>query len=124
MDRQGRQRIFVAAHRGMVGSAICRRLARRDDVALITRTSADLDLTDRAAAGGFMAEARPDAVILAAAKVGGIHSNNTYPADERLVKVAVPYLADSAQLLLAAPSSYARAPVRSSPRGRARSERP
>ncbi|MBW7055403.1 GDP-L-fucose synthase [Paracoccus bogoriensis] len=78
-------RIFVAGHRGMVGSAILRQLeARRasgEDLTLITRTSAELDLTDQAAVRRFMQAERPDAVILAAAKVGGIHANNTYPAD-------------------------------------------
>ncbi|MFN3954290.1 MAG: GDP-L-fucose synthase family protein [Pararhodobacter sp.] len=78
-------RIFVAGHRGMVGSAILRRLqARRDageDLALVTRTSAELDLTDQGAVCAFMQVERPDVVILAAARVGGIHANNTYPAD-------------------------------------------
>ncbi|MEY8838091.1 GDP-L-fucose synthase family protein [Cribrihabitans sp. XS_ASV171] len=78
-------RVYVAGHRGMVGGAILRRLeARRDkgeDLELITRTHAELDLTDQAQVAGFMAEARPDVVILAAAKVGGIHANNTYPAE-------------------------------------------
>ncbi|ODT58288.1 MULTISPECIES: GDP-L-fucose synthase [Paracoccus] len=74
-------RIFVAGHRGMVGSAILRQLQDRDGVTLITRTSAELDLTEQAAVRAFMAAERPDAVILAAAKVGGIHANNTYPAE-------------------------------------------
>ena len=74
-------RIFVAGHRGMVGSAILRQLQDRADVTPITRTSAELDLTDQAAVRAFMATERPDAVILAAAKVGGIHANNTYPAE-------------------------------------------
>ncbi|WP_410219314.1 GDP-L-fucose synthase family protein [Paracoccus sp. (in: a-proteobacteria)] len=74
-------RIFVAGHRGMVGSAILRQLQARDDVDLITRTSAELDLTEQAAVRDFMQVERPDAVILAAAKVGGIHANNTYPAE-------------------------------------------
>ena len=74
-------RIFVAGHRGMVGSAILRQLQDREDVTLITRTSAELDLTEQAAVRAFMAAERPDAVILAAAKVGGIHANNTYPAE-------------------------------------------
>ncbi|RJL05009.1 GDP-L-fucose synthase [Paracoccus aestuarii] len=74
-------RIFVAGHRGMVGSAILRQLQDRPDVTLITRTSAELDLTDQAAVRAFMDAERPDAVILAAAKVGGIHANNTYPAE-------------------------------------------
>ncbi|WP_179209177.1 GDP-L-fucose synthase [Haematobacter genomosp. 1] len=71
---------YVAGHRGMVGGAILRRLqARGADV--VTRTHAELDLTDQAAVRAFMAEEKPDAVILAAAKVGGIHANNTYPAE-------------------------------------------
>lgn len=74
-------RIFVAGHRGMVGGAILRQLQARDDVRLITRTSGELDLTVQAAVRDFMAAERPDAVILAAAKVGGIHANNTYPAE-------------------------------------------
>ncbi|MEK0165862.1 GDP-L-fucose synthase [Phaeobacter sp. JH60H1] len=78
-------KIYVAGHRGMVGGAILRRLqARRaagDDIQLITRTSAELDLTDQAMVQAFFAAERPDQVVLAAAKVGGIHANNTYPAD-------------------------------------------
>jgi nucleoside-diphosphate-sugar epimerase len=78
-------RIYVAGHRGMVGSAILRRLEARkatgEALSLITRTSADLDLTDQGAVRDFMQAERPDVVILAAAKVGGIHANNTYPAD-------------------------------------------
>ena len=71
---------YVAGHRGMVGGAILRRLqAQGADV--VTRTHAELDLTDQAAVRAFMAEEKPDAVILAAAKVGGIHANNTYPAE-------------------------------------------
>ncbi|NGM44566.1 GDP-L-fucose synthase [Rhodobacter sp. SGA-6-6] len=77
--------VYVAGHRGMVGSAILRRLeARREggeDLRLLTRTHAELDLTDQAAVRAFMQAERPDVVILAAAKVGGIHANNTYPAD-------------------------------------------
>lgn len=69
----------------MVGGAILRRLeARRDagdDLTLMTRTHAELDLTDQTAVRAFLAQERPDIVILAAAKVGGIHANNTYPAD-------------------------------------------
>lgn len=73
-------RIYVAGHRGMVGGAITRKLeARGDDV--IKRTHAELDLTSQAAVRGFFESERPDAVILAAAKVGGIHANNTYPAE-------------------------------------------
>ncbi|MBZ8118809.1 GDP-L-fucose synthase [Roseovarius sp. LXJ103] len=75
--------IYVAGHRGMVGSAICRQLAARgvSPKDILTRTHAELDLVDQAAVRAFMQAARPEAVILAAAKVGGIHANNTYPAD-------------------------------------------
>ncbi len=72
--------IYVAGHRGMVGSAIVRRLEERGDTPL-TRTHAELDLTDQAAVRDFLEAERPEAVILAAAKVGGIHANNTYPAE-------------------------------------------
>ncbi len=78
-------KIYIAGHRGMVGGAITRRLeARRnagEDITLITRTSAELNLTDQVAVRDFMQAEKPDVVILAAAKVGGIHANNTYPAD-------------------------------------------
>jgi len=74
-------KIFTAGHRGMVGSAIVRRLEARGDVDIITRSSGELDLRDQAATRQFMQSERPDIVILAAAKVGGIHANNTYPAD-------------------------------------------
>ena len=76
---------YIAGHRGMVGGAILRRLeARREageDLTLITRTHAELDLTDQTAVRDFMAAERPDVVILAAARVGGIQANNSYPAD-------------------------------------------
>ncbi len=74
-------KIYVAGHRGMVGGAIMRRLSARGDVEIITRTHAELDLTNQTAVRGFMQTERPDIVILAAAKVGGIHANNSYPAD-------------------------------------------
>ena len=76
---------FVAGHRGMVGSAILRLLEKRkasgEDIELITRTRAELDLLDQVAVKEFMESVRPDVVILAAAKVGGIHANNTSPAE-------------------------------------------
>lgn len=72
-------RTYVAGHRGMVGGAILRELQARG-VEIITRSHAELDLTDQATVRSFMHTERPDAVILAAAKVGGIHANNTYPA--------------------------------------------
>ena len=79
------RRIYIAGHRGMVGGAILRRLEARkaggEALDLITRTHAELDLTDQAAVRAFLQTERPDVVILAAAKVGGIHANNTYPAD-------------------------------------------
>lgn len=73
-------RIYVAGHRGMVGGAISRKLRERG-AEVITRTHAELDLTDQAAVRAFFANEKPDGVVLAAAKVGGIHANNTYPAD-------------------------------------------
>jgi len=73
-------RIYVAGHRGMVGGAISRKLRERG-AEVITRTHAELDLTDQAAVRAFFASEKPDGVVLAAAKVGGIHANNTYPAD-------------------------------------------
>src|SRR4029079_17072501 len=75
-----RMSIFIAGHRGMVGSAILRRL-EAEAAETIVRTRAELDLLDQGAVRQFMQTERPDAVILAAAKVGGIHANDTYPAD-------------------------------------------
>lgn len=78
-------KIFVAGHRGMVGGAILRNLELRNategGLSLLTRTRAELNLTDQSAVRAFMQQERPDVVILAAAKVGGIYANNTYPAD-------------------------------------------
>ena len=76
-----KQRIFVAGHRGMVGSAIVRQLAQRDNVELVLRTRDELNLLDGNAVRHFFATERIDQVYLAAAKVGGIVANNTYPAD-------------------------------------------
>ena len=75
--------IYVAGHRGMVGSAIVRQLLTHGHPAdrIITRTHAELDLTNQVAVQAFFAQEKPDQVYLAAAKVGGIHANNTYPAD-------------------------------------------
>lgn len=72
-------RVFVAGHRGMVGSALTRSLQARGDE-VIVRTRAELDLLDQQAVRAVMRAERPDAVVMAAAKVGGIHANNTYPA--------------------------------------------
>jgi GDP-L-fucose synthase len=74
-------RIFVAGHRGMVGGAIVRQIVARGEDEIITRRRVELDLTDQAAVRSFLLRERPDAVILAAAKVGGIHANNQYPAE-------------------------------------------
>ena len=72
---------YVAGHRGLVGSAIWRRLEAEGFTGLVGRTSAELDLKDREAVFGFFADTRPAYVVLAAAKVGGILANNTYPVD-------------------------------------------
>ena len=74
-------RIYVAGHRGLVGSAIVRRLQAAGHTHLITRTHAELDLTDAAATTAFFQAERPDHVYLAAAKVGGIVANNSFPAE-------------------------------------------
>lgn len=74
-------RIFVAGHRGLVGSAIVRELTRMGYDGLLTRSRAELDLLDADAVSAFFAEEKPHFVFLAAAKVGGILANNTYPAD-------------------------------------------
>ncbi|WP_279143905.1 GDP-L-fucose synthase [Photobacterium phosphoreum] len=76
-----KKRIFVSGHRGMVGSAIVRQLFQHDNVEIITRTRNELDLLNQQAVNDFFANERIDEVYLAAAKVGGIHANNTYPAD-------------------------------------------
>ncbi len=74
-------KIYVAGHRGLVGSAILRGLARGGFTNVVVRTHAELDLTDRQAVDAFFAEERPACCILAAARVGGIVANDTYPAD-------------------------------------------
>jgi GDP-L-fucose synthase len=79
--KPGFPKIYVAGHRGMVGSAIVRVLKAEGQTRIVTRTHEALDLTDQAAVRTFFAEEKPDQVYLAAAKVGGIHANNTYPAE-------------------------------------------
>jgi GDP-L-fucose synthase len=79
MDKESR--IFVAGHRGLVGSAICRSLERSGFSNLVARTRAELDLRDQAAVCAFFNRERPEYVFLAAAKVGGIYANSHYPAD-------------------------------------------
>ena len=76
-------KIYIAGHRGMVGSAIVRQLLVQGQPSdfIVTRTHSELDLTNQAAVRGFFGDEKPDQVYLAAAKVGGIHANNTYPAE-------------------------------------------
>ena len=79
MDKQSK--IYVAGHRGLVGSALMRQLAKQGYSNTVTRTHAELDLTNQKAVADFFAAEKPEYVFLAAAKVGGIHANNTYPAE-------------------------------------------
>ena len=81
MGKDLNQKIYVAGHRGMVGSAIVRNLKAKGYDNILTRTHAELDLTNQAAVKLFFEQEKPDQVYLAAAKVGGIHANNTYPAE-------------------------------------------
>jgi GDP-L-fucose synthase len=74
-------KIYIAGHRGMVGSAIARKLGECGDTNILTRTRQELDLTDQRAVLDFMQVEQPDIIVLAAAKVGGIHANNTSPAE-------------------------------------------
>jgi len=74
------RRIFIAGHRGMVGSALVRRLSREPAVELLTAGRTELDLLSQSAVEAYLARTRPDVAIIAAAKVGGIHANSTYPA--------------------------------------------
>jgi GDP-L-fucose synthase len=80
---QSRPKIYVAGHRGMVGAALVRHLlaSGEHEQQIVTRTRKELDLTDQQAVRTFFAQTKPDQVYLAAAKVGGIHANNTWPAD-------------------------------------------
>ena len=79
MDKHAK--IYVAGHRGLVGSALMNNLRHKGYDNFVTRTRAELDLTSQAAVEAFFAAEKPDYVFLAAAKVGGIHANNTYPAE-------------------------------------------
>lgn len=74
-------KIYVAGHRGLVGGAICRQLEEQGFTNLVVRTSAELDLRDQQQVNAFFEQERPEYVFLAAAKVGGIYANNTYPAE-------------------------------------------
>jgi GDP-L-fucose synthase len=79
MDKNAK--IYVAGHRGLVGSALMRQLKAQGYTNIVTRTHAELDLTHQQSVADFFAKEKPEYVILAAAKVGGIHANNTYPAE-------------------------------------------
>jgi GDP-L-fucose synthase len=81
MNESGQQKIYVAGHRGMVGAAIVRRLQLKGQANIIVRSHAELDLTDQGAVQAFFQTEKPDQVYLAAAKVGGILANNSYPAE-------------------------------------------
>ena len=81
MTQEFSQKIYVAGHRGMVGSAIVRNLQAKGFSNFVTRTHAELDLTNQAKVAAFFEAEKPDQVYLAAAKVGGIHANNTFPAE-------------------------------------------
>ncbi len=74
-------KLYIAGHNGMVGGALVRRFQRETGVTLLVRTRRELDLGSQAAVNAFFATEKPDVAIIAAAKVGGIHANNTYPAD-------------------------------------------
>ena len=76
-----KSKVYVAGHRGLVGSAIMRQLQQRGFTQLVTRTHAELELANQQQVQNFFAKEKPDYVIMAAAKVGGIHANNTYPAE-------------------------------------------
>lgn len=75
------RKIFVAGHRGMVGSAICRQLLKESNTTILSASRNELDLLSQGAVQDFLAKEKPDTVILAAAKVGGVHANNEYPAE-------------------------------------------
>jgi GDP-L-fucose synthase len=85
------KKIYVAGHRGMVGQAVCRQLSKVEHAEVLTRTRDQLDLTCEAATTAFFADHKPEAVVFAAAKVGGIHANQTYPVEFLVdnVKMAV-----------------------------------
>ena len=82
-------KIYIAGHRGLVGSALMRQLTAQGYSDIVTRTHAELDLTDLQAVAKFFALEKPEYVFLAAAKVGGIHANNTYPAEFILSNLAI-----------------------------------
>tara|TARA_A100001015_G_scaffold298324_1_gene380912 strand:+ start:70 stop:450 length:381 start_codon:yes stop_codon:yes gene_type:complete len=75
------KKIYIAGHNGMVGSAILRNLKKYPNLKIITKSKNELDLTNQKQVTDFFNKEKPDQVYLAAAKVGGIHANNTYPAE-------------------------------------------
>ena len=81
MSKELNQKIYVAGHRGMVGSSIVRHLKANGFSNIVTRTHAELELANQAKVAAFFEQEKPDQVYLAAARVGGIHANNTYPAE-------------------------------------------
>ena len=82
-------RLYIAGHQGMVGSALVRRFQREPGTELVLRTRAELNLEDGAKVRDFFLTERPDTAIIAAAKVGGIHANRTYPADFLRINLAI-----------------------------------
>src|SRR5688572_20107827 len=82
-------KLYIAGHHGMVGGALARRFEREPGVTLLMRTRRELDLTNQAAVDAFYAAEKPDVAIIAAAKVGGIHANNTYPAEFLFENLAI-----------------------------------
>ena len=82
-------KIYIAGHRGLVGSALARNLQAHGYTNLLTRTHAELDLTNKEATEALFAEEKPEYVFIAAAKVGGIYANNAYPADFILSNLAI-----------------------------------
>lgn len=82
-------KLFIAGHNGMVGGALVRRFQAEPGVELVLRTRRELDLTSQSAVAAFYAAEKPDVAIIAAAKVGGIHANNTYPAEFLFENLAI-----------------------------------
>jgi GDP-L-fucose synthase len=82
-------KLFIAGHQGMVGAALVRRWQNEPGVTLLLRSHRELDLTNQAAVEAFYQTEKPDAAIIAAAKVGGIHANNTYPAEFLFINLAI-----------------------------------